>query len=273
VRFSRGSSLLSSLATRPLGPVAGLLGEEPHKRIYIEGYAAEDEARALGLQRAQAVARYLQSQGVSAHRLNPIGLSEVPQSCTSRASCVRLTWAPAVAPEDALCFATCRGALGPEADSVLEDIAKNVSSIPFIKLAVEGHTNSAPTSMDNGGLATGRAELVAEKLQELGVRQNQLEVIVLSDKGPLCPQEHLDEHLPSCRVELHVLVWETLKQLRATTASQCSSDTLFHLALLVAGLGLQVGASVRRVVAEVLCQWGIPWTCHLMRLADVLELL
>ena len=74
VHFAYRSAALVPSAQRALTEAAGRLANHPEVAIYVEGYTdrrGEDAYNlTLGQQRAQAVARFLQSHGVGSDRLN-----------------------------------------------------------------------------------------------------------------------------------------------------------------------------------------------------------
>ena len=76
VHFAYRSANLGPSAQRALGEAAKRLATHPEVAIYVEGHAdrrGEDAYNVtLGQQRAQAVARYLQTRGVSAEQLNVV---------------------------------------------------------------------------------------------------------------------------------------------------------------------------------------------------------
>jgi len=74
--FATDSSDIDSQARSILDSQAQWLGRYPNVRITVEGHADERGTReynlALGDRRATAASNYLQSQGVSANRINVI---------------------------------------------------------------------------------------------------------------------------------------------------------------------------------------------------------
>lgn len=85
VLFSSGKVTLKSSAKKTLGEIAGVLQSDyASNKIRVEGYTDTDPIRRskwkdnleLSLQRAAAVHRYLQTQGISADRMYAAGFGE-----------------------------------------------------------------------------------------------------------------------------------------------------------------------------------------------------
>lgn len=78
--FSQGSSTISPGGAQKLNQIATVLNENPNEMIRVVGHAstegAEDRNMALSVRRAEAVANYLASRGVSPSRMTVIGLGE-----------------------------------------------------------------------------------------------------------------------------------------------------------------------------------------------------
>lgn len=91
LQFTSGSAVLGAGAQGRLAPLAAFLAKQPEAKIQIAGHTDSQGGDAanmdLSARRAQSVAAYLGSTGVSASRMNAIGMGEtVPTSTNDTAA-------------------------------------------------------------------------------------------------------------------------------------------------------------------------------------------
>lgn len=91
LQFTSGSAVLGAGAQGRLAPLAAFLAKQPEAKIQIAGHTDSQGGDAanmdLSARRAQSVAAYLSSTGVSASRMNAIGMGEtVPTSTNDTAA-------------------------------------------------------------------------------------------------------------------------------------------------------------------------------------------
>jgi outer membrane protein OmpA-like peptidoglycan-associated protein len=91
LQFTSGSAVLGAGAQGRLAPLAAFLAKQPEAKIQIAGHTDSQGADAanmdLSARRAQSVAAFLASTGVSVSRMNAIGMGEtVPTSTNDTAA-------------------------------------------------------------------------------------------------------------------------------------------------------------------------------------------
>eukprot|EP00747_Dinoflagellata_sp_TGD_P164751 gnl/TRDRNA2_/TRDRNA2_185111_c0_seq1.p1 gnl/TRDRNA2_/TRDRNA2_185111_c0~~gnl/TRDRNA2_/TRDRNA2_185111_c0_seq1.p1 ORF type:complete len:647 (-),score=114.48 gnl/TRDRNA2_/TRDRNA2_185111_c0_seq1:81-2021(-) len=262
VRFSRGGALLSSLNVRPVTGVVEVLRRQPNLRLRVEGYVADGEPVDLAQKRADAVVRYLGSQGIAESRLEAAGVPGASESCVRFAVAQGLRLPPGV-----LRFAACSDSLGPDAVPALEGVARSLRDCPLLRICVEGHTDSAPMWLGNAALSESRADRVAKCLEELGVPAKQLEACGHSDRMPQASNKEPEGRAANRRVELHVSEGETVARVRTCGQAPLVERTpalLLQLAMLAAGGPcLRLAGASKRAATEVLVAWGVTWAREL----------
>lgn len=272
VRFSKGGALLSSMASRALVALVECLRQKPSLSIVVEGRVAAEENAELATRRAQAVAKYLRSQGITSSRLSVIAFDAPAPESPIQSPCVTFSEAILLAPEDALLFPACGDALTAEAKAVLSDVAALINAVPFLHLRVEGHTDSEPMWLGNMALSEGRAERVAGHLVQLGVPRDHLQTVGCGEERP---RDSGDERAkeeegrePDRRVIIQVLAAETSALMRNPPHSAGSlAESLLPLALVASGLGPQLGSCLRHVAAGALRAKGVNWASQLSKTA------
>lgn len=87
LQFSSGSAVLGAGAQGRLAPLAAFLAKQPDAKIQIAGHTDSQGSEAsnmdLSARRAQSVAAYLHSTGVSLTRINAIGMGETAPTASN----------------------------------------------------------------------------------------------------------------------------------------------------------------------------------------------
>lgn len=93
LQFTSGSAVLGAGAQGRLAPLAAFLAKQPEARIQIAGHTDSQGSDAsnmdLSARRAQSVAAYLNSTGVSLNRINSLGMGETAPTATNDTSAGR----------------------------------------------------------------------------------------------------------------------------------------------------------------------------------------
>jgi len=274
VRFSKGGAMLSSLAARAVAGLVETMRRTPILAIVVEGRVAADENAELAGRRAQAVAKYLRSQGIAASRLSAVALDPPAPESATQSPCVTFSEAVLLAPEDAVLFPACGDALVPEAKAALADAAAAMAEVPFLHLRVEGHTDAAPMWLGNMALSEGRANRVLNHLAELGVPKHRLTAAGCGEERPrdlgdeFVKDDGEEGRAADRRVVLQVLAAETAAAMRRSPPSGThSAESLLPLALAASGLGPRLGPCLRHVAAGTLRNWGASWAGQLVKTA------
>lgn len=115
--------------------------------------------------------------------------------------------------------------LGAHARPVIEGVARWLGRYPTLVVAVEGHADDQPGTIDRVRLSRERAEAVRARLVEAGVRPERLVVRAYSDRNPvaLCREA-------ICRAENRRVVMTVVGRLAAGDAAPSDTERAGRLA-------------------------------------------
>lgn len=268
VRFTRGSAVLSSLGLRPLGVVTEALQHDPSLRLTVSGFARADEDSSLALKRAQVVVKHLYKQGVQENRICATAFDEgVDDISNQNEAQVTFARMEQIGPGPIL-FQPCSDFVSDDAEEKLESTAAALEALPGLRVRIEGHCDNLPMWMGNYALAQSRARRIYNVLLSLGARPSQLEMVVLAEKVPLASNDTAEGRAANRRVEIRILVPETVAQLKYLARTEDLNVVMHQLVPVVAGCHVELGSSLRRAAAEVLASVGAgPWVAQLAHLA------
>lgn len=207
VSFSKGSSLMSSLASRPLYPTLCALRGDPRLRVVVDGYANAEEGVVVATRRAETIAKYFGNQGIAPHRVHCLaavssladGTDTLPAKGIAQVRV--LTATPLLAP-GCLWFAPSSEELNEETRTVLDGIAGLLRQVSCIHLEVEGHMEDAPSPPSNDVLSAGRTRSVVDYLENKGVPKAHIAHVGLADSQPVATNEHPRGRDGDSRLEL-----------------------------------------------------------------------
>jgi outer membrane protein OmpA-like peptidoglycan-associated protein len=101
-------------------------------------------------------------------------------------------------------FATASAAIGPDSASLLDELAKSLSTCPG-GFRIEGHTDSAGSSDRNAALSQRRAQAVRAALIERGVLADRLLAQGFGDAQPLGDNATDDGRARNRRIEIKII--------------------------------------------------------------------
>jgi outer membrane protein OmpA-like peptidoglycan-associated protein len=115
-------------------------------------------------------------------------------------------------------FATGSDAVPPEALPQLEALARQIGTVAYEHIYVEGHTDSVGSHESNQGLSERRAETVRQWLiQKTGIDQSRIEAVGYGETRPIADNGNFQGRRANRRVEVRILLREGGVQ--ATTPS------------------------------------------------------
>jgi type IX secretion system PorP/SprF family membrane protein len=103
-------------------------------------------------------------------------------------------------------FSFGRTELNDEAKLYLDDLAKLLKENPDYKLEVIGHTDNVGKHLVNYRLSEGRAQSVAEYLEQKGVRKDRIKFHGKGDKDPVAPNDTEENRSKNRRVEFLIYI-------------------------------------------------------------------
>lgn len=77
--------------------------------------------------------------------------------------------------------------LRPEAEPVIQRIAKMLETHPELQVQIEGHTDSSGDAASNLALSERRAQAVQQRLIELGIAEDRMRTVGYGEEKPLSP--------------------------------------------------------------------------------------
>jgi len=95
--------------------------------------------------------------------------------------------------------------LSPEAESILEENAKKLNNKQSYNLQITGYTDSKGSKEYNRLLSKGRANSVKNRLLELGVKAEKIEILPMGEDNPLAGNDTKENRAKNRRVGLKII--------------------------------------------------------------------
>eukprot|EP00929_Paragymnodinium_shiwhaense_P027205 TRINITY_DN16013_c0_g1_i1.p1 TRINITY_DN16013_c0_g1~~TRINITY_DN16013_c0_g1_i1.p1 ORF type:complete len:765 (+),score=204.31 TRINITY_DN16013_c0_g1_i1:119-2413(+) len=217
ITFGKGSAHMSSFATRAVQGVMKVLKENADVKICVEGHTSSAESDSVSTQRANAVLDLLVKNGVPRHRLRAAGFgASFPEGDKgSDNQRVEFSVIQEISIKGTVQFSPCSDSLTGSAKPLLDKVAALLLARPCLRVRVEGHTDNAPNwGCSNQELSEGRAQSVANFLNEKGIEMDRLAPVGFGESLPRTPNSSREGRTNNRRVEFHVLQRETVKGMR-----------------------------------------------------------